>query len=93
MNRLGLAVLCALLFLVWPGRPCFAQFTSYYDHDNYADAMMEAEALTEALDEFELDLDSPELEGMDEGDAWEHVERLRREKAEALKKAGNADQR
>ena len=83
MNRLGLLLLCALFLLTGPGRPSLAQY--YYDYDYVAEAALEAEALIEALDEFGLDLDSPELEGMDDGEAWGYVERLQREMAEAAR--------
>jgi len=76
MNRLGRWLLYALLFLVCPCQNSLAQ---YYDTDPLADAMLEVEALAEALDNFGLDLDSPELEGMDSGDIWSYIEYLRKE--------------
>ena len=68
-------MLVAVLLLVWPYRSCFAQ---YFDFDPLAEEMMEAEALIEALDDFGLNLESPELEGMDGGDMWAYLDYLHR---------------
>lgn len=77
MNRLGRWLLCALLFLVCPCQNSIAQ---YYDTEPLANVMLEVEALTEALDKFGLDLDSQELEEMDNGDIWRYIEYLRKER-------------
>jgi len=82
--RHGLILLCAIFLLAGPGRTGHAQFQHYYDEPDSATlAAMEEEALIEALDEFGLDLDSPELEDIDGGEIWSYIERLRKEKDEA----------
>lgn len=89
MNRYGLLVLCAIFLLVAPGRLGHAQFNHYYEEPGSEElAAMEEEALTEALDEFDLHLDSPELEDMDGGDIWDYIEHLRREKDESGQDVG-----
>lgn len=77
MNRRVRLLLCIFLLMAWPGQACTAQC---YDLDSYADAMMEVEALIEALDDFGLDLDSPELTDMDGGEIWTYIDYLRRKK-------------
>ena len=80
MNRPGRLLLCALLLLALPGKLCLAQY--YYDMEASSVAGADREALIEALDEFDLDLDSPELEDMDEGEVWSYVEGRQRESRE-----------
>ena len=70
---LALAVLCPKPGLAWLADGL----------DANAAAASEHEALITALDEFGLDLDSPELEGMDGGDIWSYIENRRHEKTEA----------
>lgn len=67
---LVLAVLCPESGLAQPSD----------DLDAATMAADEYEALITALDEFGLDLDSPEFEGMDEGEVWGYIERRRRER-------------
>lgn len=81
MNRPGRLLICALLLLALPGQLCLAQY--YYDMEASSIADADRETLIEALDEFDLDLDSPELEDMDEGDLWNYVEGRRRESRES----------
>lgn len=89
VNHPGPVLLCSFLLLALPGQLCFAQH--YYDMDSLSIADADREALIEALDDFGLDLDSPELEDMDEGDAWGYIEALRRESTEAVKSPKNGD--
>lgn len=62
------------------------------DLDAIAAGASEHEALITALDELGLNLDSPELDGMDAGEVWDYIERERREREGGGQDAEGGDQ-
>ena len=69
-SALGLA-LAALCLLAGPGCLAWAQ---YDGPTAWEMESAEYEALVEALDEFGLEPDNPELEGLDNGELWRLIE-------------------
>lgn len=84
MPRSALTLAFGLVLAVLCPVPAWAWF-DYYDGPTPMEVEAdEYEALVTALDELGLDLDSPELDGMDEGEVWGYIERRRREKGETI---------
>jgi len=80
MPRVALKLALGLALALLCPQPGFAQML--VDHpDAGAVGDSEYEALISALDEFGLDLDSPELDGMDEGEVWDYIKGRRLEEA------------
>ena len=69
--RLVLALLCLLIV---PNGSTWAQ---YDDATPWEVEAAEYEALVEALDGLGLNLDSPELDGLDNGELWSLIGRLK----------------
>ena len=79
MPRLALKLALGLALVVFWPQPGLAQLGD--DLDAFMVEDSEYEALITALDEFGLDLDSPELDGMDAGEVWDYIKGRRLEEA------------